>query len=71
MVFPVHFDESEDFRFRSEVNRMAFLGVHAPVAVHFVLLLQITQPLEFGDGLVIQLHTLGHDQSLPGLFAPS
>src|SRR3989338_1249452 len=24
MVFPVYFDEVEDFRFRSEVNRMAF-----------------------------------------------
>jgi hypothetical protein len=38
---------------------------------YFVFLLQLAQPLEFGDGLVIQLDTLGHDQSLPGLFSPA
>ena len=29
-VFPVLLDECEDFTFRSEQNRMAFLGFHVP-----------------------------------------
>ncbi len=38
---------------------------------YFVLPLQFTQSLEFRDGLIIQLDTLGHDQSLPSLFSPA
>ena len=37
----------------------------------FVLLFQLAQPLEFSDGLDIQLDTFGHDQSLPSLFPPA
>ena len=69
---PVHFDEFEDFRFRSEVNRMAFFRSScACCSTLYFFSSQIAQPLEFGDGLVIQLDTLGHDQSLPSVFSPA